>query len=150
SFTGEDVVEFHIHGGRAVLQGVVEAIGALPGFRLAEPGEFTRRAFENGRMDLTEAEAVADLGHAETEGQRRQALRQMEGALGSLYKEWRERLARGLAYMEASIDFADEDLPSDIAEKQIAELRQLQTEIAAHLDDGHRGERLREGFSIAI
>jgi tRNA modification GTPase len=150
SFTGEDVAELHIHGGRAVLQGVLEALGALPDFRLAEPGEFTRRAFENGRMDLTEAEAVADLVHAETEAQRRQALRQMEGALGNLYGGWRARLARSLAYMEAAIDFADEDLPPDVAERQVGDLQKLQSEIADHLNDNHRGERLREGFSIAI
>jgi tRNA modification GTPase len=150
SFTGEDVVELHTHGGRAVTEAVAEALAALPGFRLAEPGEFTRRAFENGRMDLTEAEAVADLVHAETEAQRKQALRQMDGALGKLYGDWRERLARLLAYREASIDFADEDLPPDIAERQSADLRKLQSDIAAHLNDNRRGERLRTGFSIAI
>lgn len=150
SFTGEDVVELHTHGGRAVTQALTEALASLEGFRLAEPGEFTRRAFENGRMDLTQAESIADLVHAETEAQRKQALRQMEGALGKLYKSWRERLAKVLAYMEASIDFADEDLPADVAEKQVGELKKLQTEIAAHLNDDHRGERLREGFSIAI
>lgn len=150
SFTGEDVVELHIHGGRAVTHSVAEALGALPGLRLAEPGEFTRRAFENGRMDLTEAEAIADLVHAETEAQRRQALRQMEGALGKLYDGWRARLAKILAYMEASIDFADEDLPADLAERHNNELQDLQTEIAVHLNDNRRGERLREGFSVAI
>lgn len=150
SFTGEDVVELHTHGGRAVTHAVTEALALLPGFRLAEAGEFTRRAFENGRMDLTAAEAIADLVHAETQAQRRQALRQMQGALGKLYGDWREKLARILAYTEASIDFADEDLPADIADKQMADLKKLQNEIAHHLDDNHRGERLREGFSIAI
>ena len=150
SFTGEEVVELHTHGGRAVTQAVTDALQSLPNFRLAEPGEFTRRAFENDRMDLTEAEAIADLVHAETEAQRRQALRQMEGALGKLYGDWRTRLAKILAYMEASIDFADEDLPADVAERQVAELQKLQNEITHHLDDNHRGERLREGFSIAI
>ncbi len=150
SFTGEDIVEFHTHGGKAVCQAVAEALGALPNFRLAEPGEFTRRSFENGRMDLTQAESIADLVHAETEAQRKQALRQMQGALGQLYRGWRASLARILAYMEASIDFADEELPPDIAEQPMKELRQLQSEIATHLNDNHRGERLREGFSIAI
>jgi tRNA modification GTPase len=150
SFTGEDVVELHTHGGRAVTQAITEALSSLSGFRLAEPGEFTRRAFENGRMDLTEAEAIADLVHAETEAQRKQALRQMEGALGKLYMGWRGNLARILAYMEASIDFADEDLPPEIAERQMGDLQKLQSEIAAHLNDNHRGERLRDGFSIAI
>ena len=150
SFTGEDVVELHTHGGRAVTQSVAEALGSLPHFRLAEAGEFTRRAFENGRMDLTEAEAIADLVHAETEAQRRQALRQMEGSLGNLYTGWRGKLARILAVMEAAIDFADEELPPDIAEQPLRDLRDLEKEIGAHLDDNHRGERLRDGLSIAI
>jgi tRNA modification GTPase len=150
SFTGEDVVELHTHGGRAVINAVTDCLAALPGFRLAEPGEFTRRAFENGRMDLTEAEAVADLVHAETEAQRRQALRQLEGALGKLYDGWRERLSRALAYMEAAIDFADEELPADMIGKQSDELRTLRASISLHLSDNHRGERVRDGFSIAI
>jgi tRNA modification GTPase len=150
SFTGEDVVELHTHGGRAVTQSVTAALTALPHFRLAEPGEFTRRAFENGRMDLTQAESIADLVHAETEAQRRQALRQMQGALGDLYNGWRDRLSRILAYMEASIDFADEDLPADLADQQKAQVLELSDAVAAHLNDGHRGERLRDGFSIAI
>jgi tRNA modification GTPase len=150
SFTGEDVVEFHTHGGRAVAQAVTEALNALPGFRLAEAGEFTRRAFENGKMDLTEAEAIADLVNAETEAQRRQALIQLEGALGKLYEDWRARLIKALAYLEASIDFSDEDLPQDIAAKQLDDVKNLAADIAHHLDDRHRGERLRDGFSIAI
>lgn len=150
SFTGEDVVELHTHGGRAVAQAVTEALQSLPHFRLAEAGEFTRRAFENGKMDLTAAEAIADLVDAETEAQRRQALRQYDGDLGRMYEEWRGKLAKALAYMEASIDFADEDLPKDVAEKQLAGLRNLGEEIQQHLNDGHRGERLRDGFSIAI
>ncbi|BAI70649.1 tRNA modification GTPase [Azospirillum sp. B510] len=150
SFTGEDVVELHLHGGRAVVTGVVEALATLPGLRLAEPGEFTRRAFENGKLDLTEAEAVADLIDAETTAQRRQALRQMEGALGRLYDGWRERLTRALAHIEADIDFAEEDLPGGVAEAVRPVLAGLAGEIAAHLDDGGRGERLREGLHIAI
>ena len=150
SFTGEDVVEFHTHGGRAITNAVIDVLGSLPRFRLAEAGEFTRRAFENGKMDLTEAEAIADLIHAETEAQRKQALRQLDGALGRIYEDWRARLSRSLAYMEAAIDFADEELPPDMLEKQSAVLQALRGEIAAHLNDNHRGERLREGFSIAI
>ena len=150
SFTGEDVVELHLHGGRAVVAGVVEALGTLPGLRMAEPGEFTRRAFENGKLDLTEAEAVADLIDAETTAQRRQALRQMDGALGRLYDGWRERLTRALAHIEADIDFADEDLPGGVADAVRPVVAGLAGEIAAHLDDGGRGERLREGLHIAI
>ena len=150
SFTGEDVVEFHTHGGRAITNAVIDALSALTHFRLAEAGEFTRRAFENGKMDLTEAEAIADLIHAETETQRKQALRQLDGALGRIYEDWRARLARSLAYMEAAIDFSDEELPPDMLEKQSTVLCALREEIAAHLNDNHRGERLREGFAIAI
>ncbi|PWC32266.1 tRNA uridine-5-carboxymethylaminomethyl(34) synthesis GTPase MnmE [Azospirillum sp. TSO35-2] len=150
SFTGEDVVELHLHGGRAVVTGVVEALGALPGLRLAEPGEFTRRAFENGKLDLTEAEAVADLIDAETMAQRRQALRQMDGALGRLYDGWRERLTRALAHIEADIDFAEDDLPGGVADAVRPVVAALADEIAAHLNDGGRGERLREGLHIAI
>ena len=150
SFTGEDVVELHLHGGRAVVSGVIEALATLPGLRLAEPGEFTRRAFENGKLDLTEAEAVADLIDAETNAQRRQALRQMEGALGRLYDGWRERLTRALAHIEADIDFAEDDLPSGVADAVRPVIAGLAGEIAAHLDDGGRGERLREGLHIAI
>ncbi|MCW2235530.1 tRNA uridine-5-carboxymethylaminomethyl(34) synthesis GTPase MnmE [Azospirillum canadense] len=150
SFTGEDVVELHLHGGRAVVAGVVEALGALPGLRVAEPGEFTRRAFENGKLDLTEAEAVADLVDAETSAQRRQALRQMEGALGTLYDGWRERLTRSLAHIEADIDFPDEDLPSSVSDAARPVLATLAAEIDTHLDDNGRGERLREGLHIAI
>ncbi|MGF7174503.1 tRNA uridine-5-carboxymethylaminomethyl(34) synthesis GTPase MnmE [Azospirillum doebereinerae] len=150
SFTGEDVVELHLHGGRAVVTGVIEALAALPGLRLAEPGEFTRRAFENGKLDLTEAEAVADLIDAETTAQRRQALRQMDGALGRLYDGWRDRLTRALAHIEADIDFADEDLPGGVADAVRPVVERLIAEIAAHLDDGGRGERLREGLHIAI
>ena len=150
SFTGEDVVELHLHGGRAVTAGVIEALSALPGLRVAEPGEFTRRAFENGKLDLTEAEAIADLVDAETAAQRRQALRQMEGALGTLYEGWRERLTRALAHIEADIDFAEEDLPGGIADAVRPQLDGLATEISAHLNDNGRGERLREGLHIAI
>jgi tRNA modification GTPase len=150
SFTGEDVVELHLHGGPAVVAGVLAALSARPGLRLAEPGEFTRRAFENGKLDLTAAEGLADLVAAETAAQRRQALRQMQGELGMIYESWRERLLRGLAHREAAIDFSDEDLPSGVdaaARKQIIDIKE---EVDDHLDDARRGERLRDGLVIAI
>lgn len=150
SFTGEDVVELHLHGGRAVVAGVIGALAARPGLRLAEPGEFTRRAFENGKLDLTEAEAVADLIDAETTAQRRQALRQMDGALGRLYDGWRDRLTRALAHIEADIDFAEDDLPGGVADAVRPVIERLLAEITDHLNDGGRGERLREGLHIAI
>jgi tRNA modification GTPase len=150
SFTGEDVAELHIHGGRALILAMTQALAAMPGLRLAEPGEFTRRGFANGKFDLTEAEAIADLVDAETTAQMRQALRQMDGALGRLYDGWRTQLLRALAYIEASIDFSDEELPADLATARSQELAQLQTDIDAHLADHRRGEKLRDGFHIAI
>jgi tRNA modification GTPase len=149
SYTGEDSAEFFLHGGRAVLTGVADALVAL-GARPAEPGEFTRRAFLNGRMDLTEAEAVHDLIAAETEAQRRQALRQLDGALGTLYGGWADRLRLLLAQQEALIDFPDEDLPPEVEAQVRAELAALRREVAGHLDDGRRGERLREGLVFAV
>jgi tRNA modification GTPase len=150
SFTGEDVAEFHVHGGRAVVASVLSALGAMAGLRAALPGEFTRRAFENGKLDLTEVEGLADLIDAETEGQRRQALRQMEGALGRIYEDWRRRLLKVLAYAEADIDFADEDLPDDLMARLGPEIEDLADAIQNHLRDGHRGERLRDGVEVAI
>jgi len=150
SFTGEDVVELHVHGGRAVVDSVFDALAAMPGLRPAEPGEFTRRAFENGKLDLTEAEGIADLVDAETRAQQRQALRQMDGALGRLYDGWRDRLSRALAHIEADLDFPDEDLPEGVAEQVRPELALLIAEIGRHLDDNRRGERLRSGVQIAI
>lgn len=150
SFTGEDVVELHVHGGRAVSAALADALSALPECRPAEPGEFSRRAFENGKLDLTEAEAIADLVAAETAAQRRQALRQLDGALGQLYEDWRTRLLRALAHLEAEIDFSDEELPADMSLAVRPVLAALIEEIAAHLNDAGRGERLREGVQIAI
>lgn len=149
SYTGEDTAELFLHGGRAVIAGVADALAGL-GARPAEPGEFTRRAFLNGRMDLLEAEAVGDLIEAETEAQRRQALRQMEGGLGTIYREWAERLRWLLAQQEALIDFPDEDLPPEVEQRVLAEIASLQQDIGSHLDDGRRGERLREGLVFAI
>lgn len=151
SFTGEDVAEFHVHGGRAVVAGLLAGLAKVEGLRVAEAGEFTRRAFENGKLDLTEAEGLADLIDAETSAQRKQALRQMEGALGRLYEEWRGRLIRLLAYAEADIDFAEEDAGADEALLRLSpEIEALANEIRAHLDDGRRGERLRDGVEVAI
>jgi tRNA modification GTPase len=150
SFTGEDVAEFHVHGGRAVVEALLEALGNIPGLRLAEPGEFTRRAFENGKLDLTAAEGLADLVAAETAAQRRQAQRQLAGALGRLYQGWRERLMRSLAHLEAEIDFPDEDLPVAAWQRMHGEVVELRAEIVAHLADDRRGERLRDGVSVAI
>lgn len=149
SYTGEDCAELHLHGGRAVLAGVSDALVGL-GLRPAEAGEFTRRAFLNGRVDLLEAEGVADLVAAETSAQRRQALRQLDGALGALYQGWSARLVRLLARQEALIDFPDEELPPEIEVATRREMAALLDEISAHLDDGQRGEHLREGLVFAI
>lgn len=150
SFTGEDVAELHIHGGRAVIEGMLDALSGIPGLRPAEAGEFTRRAFLHDKLDLTQAEALADLVDAETRAQAKQALRQMGGALKELYDDWRHRLVQALAHLEAVIDFPDEDLAPDIADKIWGDVRELETAIARHLDDGGRGERVREGLRIAI
>ena len=150
SFTGEDVAELHCHGGRAVIDGVLGALGRLPGLRIAEPGEFSRRAFVNGKLDLTAAEGLADLVAAETAAQARQALRQLDGALGALYENWRERLVGALAFVEATLDFADEDLPHDIAARARGDAAAVAREVAAHLADGGRGERLRAGAEVAV
>ncbi len=150
NFTGEDVAELHLHGGPAVIAGVLEALAARAGLRLAEPGEFTRRRFECGKLDLTQAEAIADLVAAETEAQRRLALRQMDGELGRLYDRWRQTLIQLLAELEAEIDFSDQDLPEDLAARVQPALGALVAEIATHLADGHRGERIRDGIQVAI
>jgi tRNA modification GTPase len=150
SFTGEDVVELHIHGGPAVIAAVIDAALSQPGVRPAEPGEYTRRAFENGKLDLAEAEGLADLVDAETEGQRRQALRQRRGALSAVYEGWRARLIEGAALIEAEIDFPDEDLPAALAQRAGPILQALADDMGQHLNDAHRGERIRDGFRIAI
>jgi tRNA modification GTPase len=149
SYTGEDSAELHVHGGSAVISAVADALGSL-GCRPAEPGEFSRRAFLHGRMDLTEAEGVADLIDAETSAQRRQALRQVGGALTRLYMDWTARTARLLAHQEAAIEFEMDDLPSDLGRRALAEAAVLQAEIEAHLADDRRGEKLREGVTVSI
>lgn len=150
SFTGEDVAELHVHGGPAVIAAIIEAALSQPGVRPAEPGEYTRRAFENGKLDLAEAEGLADLVDAETEGQRRQALRQRRGALSAVYEGWRGKLIEAAALIEAEIDFPDEDLPGALAERADPILKALTADMARHLDDAHRGERIRDGYRIAI
>jgi tRNA modification GTPase len=150
SFTGEDIAELHVHGGRAVVVATLSALGAMGGLRPAEPGEFTRRAFENGKLDLTQAEALADLVAAETAAQRRQALRQLDGVLGKLYAGWRDRLIGAMARLEATIDFADEDLPNGLDAEIRSEVEAVRSEVLAHLADGHRGELIRDGVSIVL
>ncbi len=150
SFTGEDVVEFHTHGGRAVVHAVLAALARLPDFRPAQAGEFTRRAFDNNKLDLTEIEGLADLIDADTEAQRRQALRQMSGALGDLYRNWRERLIYNLAHLEAYLDFPDEEIPPGIFAELQQNILQVKQEMKDHLADNGRGERLREGMTVAI
>ena len=150
SFTGEDVAELHLHGGRAVVAAVLAELARLPGFRAAEAGEFTRRAFLNRRMDLTQVEGLADLVQAETEAQRRQAYRQAEGGLGALYDGWRERLVRARALIEAELDFADEeDVPESAAAGAWADVAVLVQEIVNHVAD-RRGERLRDGAEVVV
>lgn len=150
SFTGEDCAELHVHGGLAVIETAFAALDTL-GLVPAEAGEFTRRAFENDRIDLTEAEGLADLIEAETEGQRRQALAQMTGSLRGLYEEWREALISVLASVEGEIDFPDEgDVPDALSHRAFEPLVILIASMQEHLDDGRRGERIRTGFTIAL
>ena len=150
SFTGEDVVEFHLHGGRAVVGGVLSALAAIEGLRPAEAGEFSRRAFENGKLDLTEAEGLNDLIHAQTAAQRGLALRQMDGALRTLYEDWRSRLLGHLAHLEADIDFPDEDLPEGVAGAVLPQILDLKNSITQHIVDSARGLMVRDGFRIVI
>src|SRR3954470_17203454 len=151
SFTGEDQAELHIHGGLATRAAVLRALGTVAGCRAAEPGEFTRRAFLNGRMDLSKVEGLADLIDAETEAQRRQALRQLEGRLGSLVESWRERLIVCLALLEAALDFSDEpDVAAGVEEQAVGLGKHVAEELARHLAEGGRGERLREGFTVVL
>lgn len=150
SFTGEDVVEFQTHGGRAIISAVLSGLAQIDGFRPAGRGEFTRRAVENGKMDLTAAEGLADLVDAETEQQRKQALRQMSGALAKIYEDWHDRLLHVLAWMEAYIDFPEEEIPENVSADVCGRIAGLMSEIQAHLNDGRRGEKLRDGFQIAI
>ncbi len=151
SFTGEDVVELHIHGGSAVIAAVMNAISVCDNMRMAEAGEFTRRAFYNGKLDLTGIEALSDLVEAETQAQRKQALRQMQGGLSDLLNDWRDRIIHILAYVEAGIDFSDEeDVSDDVNQHMLKNILELKKDITKHLDDGKSGERLRNGLRVVI
>jgi tRNA modification GTPase len=151
SATGEDVAEFHVHGGRAVLAALFAALSAFENVRPAEPGEFTRRAFENGKLDLTEAEGLDDLIHADTDRQRRQALRHLKGLLGDRARDWRARIIEASALIEAGIDFSDEgDVPAELIAPALAKVKALLTEIEEVLAGQGRSERLRDGLVVAI
>ena len=150
SFTGEDVVEFQVHGGQSVITAVYEALSSFENVRPAEAGEFSRRAVVYGKMDLTQAEGIMDLVDAQTEQQRRQALTQTEGKLGQLYENWRTMLVRNMAYLEAFIDFPEEEIPPEKMAVIDEQTSQLIAEIEQHLNDNERGQRLREGFQIAL
>lgn len=150
SFTGEDIVEFQTHGSKAVIASVMDNLSKLENFRLAEPGEYSKRAFYNGKMDLTEAEGLADLIDSETSEQQKYALRQMEGGLKNLYEGWRQDLIKILAHLEAFIDFPDEDIPSSVMAEMKNNVFKLENEIESHLNSDSIGERLREGFRVVI
>lgn len=151
SFTGEDVAEFQVHGGKAVVSALLRTLTAIDGIRHAEPGEFTRRAFLNGKLDLVETEALADLINAETESQRRFALLNASGAQSELYDGWRRRLIHARAMIEAEIDFADEDdIPGSVADSVWSDMRKLSNEITGHVSGFHAGEIIREGFDVVI
>jgi tRNA modification GTPase len=151
SATGEDVAEFHVHGGRAVLRALFAALSSFENTRAAEPGEFTRRAFENGKLDLTEAEGLDDLIHADTDRQRRQALRQLKGLLGDKARNWRAQIIEASALIEAGIDFSDEgDVPAELIAPALAKIKALHEEIAEVLAAQGRSERLRDGLVVAI
>ncbi|MCA8881173.1 MAG: tRNA uridine-5-carboxymethylaminomethyl(34) synthesis GTPase MnmE [Rhodobacteraceae bacterium] len=150
SFTGEAAAELHVHGSRATIAAVLRALSMRPGLRPAEPGEFSRRAFENGRLDLTEVEGLADLIDAETEAQRRQALRVLSGALRERTENWRERMIQAMSLLEASIDFAEEDVPEDVLPEVRSLLLALRSDLHAELAGSAAAERIRDGFEVAI
>ncbi|KEJ90648.1 tRNA uridine-5-carboxymethylaminomethyl(34) synthesis GTPase MnmE [Sulfitobacter donghicola] len=150
SFTGEDVVELHLHGSIAIMRRVLDLLGSFDGARLAEAGEFTRRALDNGQMDLVQVEGLADLIEAETEAQRKQALRVLSGVLGSKVDDWRRSLIRAAALMEATIDFADEEVPVDVSDEVRALLQQVDHELEAEIKGTKSAERIRTGFEVAI
>ncbi len=150
SFTGEDVVELHLHGSQAVVKAVLDALSAMTGLRMAEPGEFTRRALENGKLDLTQVEGLSDLIDAETEAQRRQAQRVLSGAIGARAAGWRKILVRVAALIEATIDFADEDVPVDVSPEVLGLIDDLIGQLSREVAAGRVAERVRAGFEVAI
>jgi tRNA modification GTPase len=150
SFTGEDCAELHLHGGRAIIDHIYDALNSIEDVRLAQAGEFSLRAFNNGKIDLTEAEALADLIDAETKMQHKQALRQMSGELKNLYQSWRETIIKGLSLVEAYIDFPDEDIPEEITIELNNLVKTMIGSISNHLNDNNRGEKLRSGIYVTI
>ena len=150
SYTGEDVMELHVHGGRAVIEAVINTLKKQEGFRIAEPGEFTKRAVLNGKMDLTKAEGINDLIQAETEAQRVQSFAQVDGALSEIAFGWREKATKIAAHVEAYIDFPDEEIPESTLTSLGDEMSVLIKDIEKGLNDGRRGEILREGFRMAV
>ncbi|ETX15904.1 tRNA modification GTPase TrmE [Roseivivax halodurans JCM 10272] len=150
SFTGEEAVELHLHGSTAIVRSVLSALADIDGLRPAEPGEFTRRAMDNGRLDLAQVEALADLIESETEAQRRQALQVFSGALGSRVEEWRTDLIRAASLLEATIDFADEDVPVDVSGEVVDLIERVSAELSSELAGFQSAERVRAGFEVAI
>lgn len=150
SFTGENVAELHLHGGAAIISSVLKALSNIEGLRLAAPGEFTRRAFDNGKVDLTEAEAIGDLIHAETQSQHELAIKQLDGAISRLYEDWAARLAKLLAYCEAEIDFPDEDIPENLIAKISPQILNLKDDMEAAIATSEKGRRLRNGTRITL
>src|SRR5574344_282198 len=150
SFTGENTVEINCHGSKAVIKSIINSLSQMQDFRLAEAGEYSRRAFYNGKMDLTEADGLADLIDAETSLQQKVAIKQMGGALFDLYKSWREQLVGVLSYVEAYIDFPDEDIPSDVVEKLQNGVFKISAEIKNHLQNNKVEERLKDGVKVVI
>ena len=150
SFTGETSVEIHTHGSLAVIKQMNQILSSINGLRLAEPGEFAKRSFINGKMDLTAAEGLADLIDAETELQRKQAIRQLGGGLERIYDAWRQELLSLISLLEAYIDFPDEDIPDETLKQVATKIDNLITEIKSHLNDNNRGELLRDGLKLAI
>ncbi|RME15226.1 MAG: tRNA uridine-5-carboxymethylaminomethyl(34) synthesis GTPase MnmE, partial [Alphaproteobacteria bacterium] len=150
SFTGEETVEYHVHGAVAVIDALLRRLGGQKGLRMAEPGEFTRRALENGRLGLDEVEGLADLIEAETEAQRRQALRVFSGALGELAESWRRALIRAEALVEATIDFADEEVPTDVSGEVLELLDEVEAGLSREIEGVSIAERIRDGFEVAI
>ena len=151
SYTGEDTIEFHIHGGKAVVSALISVLCNFDNTRLAEAGEFSRRAFENGKVDLTEIDGISDLIASETEAQRRLALSQSQGSLRALYEDWRDKIVYIRAMLEAEFDFSDEeDVPEEISAEGLSQLSLVIEEIRAHLNDGRAGEIIRDGFKVAL
>jgi tRNA modification GTPase len=150
SFTGEDVVELHLHGGVAIVSAVIDRLSEMKDLRLAAPGEFTRRAFDNDKIDLTEAEAIGDLIHAETQSQHELAIQQLDGAISRMYEDWASRLSKLLAYCEAEIDFPDEDLPESLISQISPQILQLKDDIAVAIAGSDKGQKLRKGLSITL